>query len=544
MLVTSKDGFNWSYSPKKVWPGSNMDFYAYSPANSRNIETRYLKMGDGGETKLTYRIPADTQGYEQMQEDFLIARAKDCPDGSTVQLSFQHALSRVLFRARSGVKGMDFTVTNVKLCNLNSEATIDLANDSIPTTSAGFDYSDGNTSKYSTLWAVKQSKRDFNVTLPGGPVYLQANQPAGTYTPLHADVNALMVIPQTTELGSKVYTNQDPADGKLYLAVTYKAGEQSQESTTYMSVCKPGTTDVPLCFQMGRQYIFNITISGQTTGLKEIDFSIDIADYDTTVPNVPAPVAPQPEPIAYSNIFWDAQANGGKGGLNFYTTPATFAIPTTKAPDINDDMIQGVFFRFGSLVGVSPAGTQWDNTLPVYMPIGNKLHNNTKRISKNDILNAYKGDSISDLSPIEHATSAWKATGYSSGDPDWKGDICAYLTDGQWRLPTLSDFGPFSNWALEGTFTSTTSSQDGLSRVTEYVTSGKINIPMGGWREWDDARLVSVSAGRYWTSEVYTMDYQTYKMAQGISFYFNKRNGVTRLDLPINTYCPVRCVRD
>jgi hypothetical protein len=69
---------------------------------------------------------------------------------------------------------------------------------------------------------------------------------------------------------------------------------------------------------------------------------------------------------ARSNIYWDATLNNGEGALTF--VPAGF--------DTSKEGYQGVFFKWGSLVGISPAQTGGSNNFststPVYIPTYNK----------------------------------------------------------------------------------------------------------------------------------------------------------------------------
>lgn len=110
---------------------------------------------------------------------------------------------------------------------------------------------------------------------------------------------------------------------------------------------------------------------------------------------------------AGSNIYWD----GGTQKLAF-----------EPHGSVNDEGIQGVYFKWGSLIGIAPT----DATV-IYKPNGSGL---------------WLADNYSDWSDIH----AWDSSTYGneivSGHEDlFIGDICKAISNGDYRLPHPGEFG-------------------------------------------------------------------------------------------------------
>jgi hypothetical protein len=179
---------------------------------------------------------------------------------------------------------------------------------------------------------------------------------------------------------------------------------------------------------------------------------------------------------ARSNIYWewkDDEDHSQGGKLTF----------VTDANDLSKQGYQGVFFKWGSLVGVSPAQKSgsndsqknaFDGTVPIYVPIVNStLANSTWKATNG---NAMKDDA--DFSTVSSNWTTWNYNAYGDTDipyldrrhntsghlPDgadnryaieaeqndlatyqgFRGDICQYLSKtgavtGNYRLPTESE---------------------------------------------------------------------------------------------------------
>ncbi|MDR0940372.1 MAG: hypothetical protein LBN29_13700 [Mediterranea sp.] len=125
---------------------------------------------------------------------------------------------------------------------------------------------------------------------------------------------------------------------------------------------------------------------------------------------------------ALSNIYWDSDL----GTLVFATRDGgTDNIPNTVVANTSSPYYQGIFFKWGSLVGFAPI----DNG-GVYTPASDGATYNG--------YNSYETDpsivaSVSEyLEPIDLEPSA---NAILQNGKYWYGDICAYLTNGVWRMP-------------------------------------------------------------------------------------------------------------
>jgi hypothetical protein len=170
---------------------------------------------------------------------------------------------------------------------------------------------------------------------------------------------------------------------------------------------------------------------------------------------------------------------------------------------------QGVFFKYGSLVGVSPARTSgsadFSGSTPIYVPIVNAtLPNSTWKVTDG---NSTASDTDIDVN-VRHNYTEWSNNEYivynetpkrgdipfldprydTQGsvtfgrnnrfviDDDWnkyevykefRGDICQYLStktrvvEGDWRLPTSAEFGTVNTTTWAASNPTTTPNADG-----------------------------------------------------------------------------------
>jgi hypothetical protein len=177
-----------------------------------------------------------------------------------------------------------------------------------------------------------------------------------------------------------------------------------------------------------------------------------------------------------SNIYWD----GGK--LTFVTDPN----------DLSKQGYQGVFFKFGSLVGVSPAGNgNFSGATIVYKP------------------NAIATGNYSSWSNIPYWDSEEDV-----GAPNistLKGDICRYINSA-YRLPKQGEFSTHNDaWGQDwvavnsfGEFTSTDEygTYDFILNNKAYAkntSKGDVCLPSSGYYSSSHLRVVQVGGNTcYW----------------------------------------------
>jgi hypothetical protein len=320
--------------------------------------------------------------------------------------------------------------------------------------------------------------------------------------------------------------------------------------------------------------------------------------------------------FAYSNIFWDGT------NLNFYVDQTTLYTPnatfTAAHPNVNPASLQGVFFRWGSLVAITPGlysaygvpGSIIDKPDPNGPLIGTHTPStaydgtyqptyfNEHPISINYPFSLYntKVSSTygwSDFTRTNNfVTAQWASTGYHSTDGNDYGDVCAYLTNGKWRLPTSWEMDPHatvdvythpfstitddckpwdtSTWlSYNKTWQRSDSWQDitlrendeyypeegasdmikGGAGYSTYVSSG-VQFPAAGvMGDKGTFNLGGNNEVYYWTSSAYNEDSQASAYDSGTSsytgwsLYMDGTQVVEATDKSRLYAMPVRCVR-
>jgi uncharacterized protein (TIGR02145 family) len=256
---------------------------------------------------------------------------------------------------------------------------------------------------------------------------------------------------------------------------------------------------------------------------------------------------------AASNIYWD----GSK--LTFDVVGTTNTNPYR----------QGVYFKWGSLVGISPAltsdnGTEagtkknsWTGYEMIYVP---KYDSSSSTWDWDDEKTAtaagYTGTGTTGYSKIPYESADDLSTGAdvnSLNDTQWaakKGDICRFLGETNpnlagYRMPRAEEFGASTDWtrntAADWNVNLALGKDDGTSDLTGkgYATwnaTGAI-FPAAGYRSQSGTLNQVGEGGRFWSSSAYDA-------TKGYNLSFNE-NGV----LPSSNYnrpisLPVRCVKN
>ena len=176
--------------------------------------------------------------------------------------------------------------------------------------------------------------------------------------------------------------------------------------------------------------------------------------------------------FARSNIVWDATNNK----LTFAVTEADNAtIPANS---------QGVFFKWGSLVAVSPVGANYASSQILFSPSGttNYTWANIPYISETTGKFGTHGTDEDDFAGYDGGSNT-NGPGFNASTN--KGDICRYISDrgwvqGKWRLPTSDE-----QQALINEVTSV-SNNGGFGNITGAPNTGNNahgfwQVPSGRW---------------------------------------------------------------
>jgi hypothetical protein len=250
---------------------------------------------------------------------------------------------------------------------------------------------------------------------------------------------------------------------------------------------------------------------------------------------------------AHSNIYWESSLNSGAGGLMF----------DKKRTNPSHADYQGVFFKWGSLVGISPVG---DNTnvanTALYIPdnINSRTWDGTKTLASTDTPWGSAGFNNVPYTVSPGEGNLANATNYLydlSSDETYAaftGDICRYVGGDDWRMPTWGvDLAylklPFiSGPPFEvGNVPSDASGQGsiGISAGVTYTAWGSVFLPASGYRYGILGYLNSVGrTGWCFVGNKSTLE----NTSPGRSFSYA---GVGCVYFTIEDPCaaPVRCIR-
>jgi hypothetical protein len=269
---------------------------------------------------------------------------------------------------------------------------------------------------------------------------------------------------------------------------------------------------------------------------------------------------------AKSNIYW--KSTGENTG---YLTFDTY--------ENGHQGYQGVIFKWGSLVGISPAQVGGSNDfldqdVPIYVPTydsGTPSSSTWTPTTSNAKgwttwgKDTKESTDIPYMDPVDYAGSYYERDNDYAMHPDrnttemyeeFRGDICRYLStktgvvEGDWRMPTADELGPASGWThggrtttdntlanAEGTADLLTASNDGA--WAKNANMGDVVFPASGSRYGIyDGALASVGYyGYYWCGSARSVEYGWYV-------------GVRSTYVYANDYCErsyafsVRCVRN
>jgi hypothetical protein len=238
---------------------------------------------------------------------------------------------------------------------------------------------------------------------------------------------------------------------------------------------------------------------------------------------------------AYSNIYWDTNK------LTFDKTPT----------NPSHENYQGVFFRWGSLIGLSPKGGETTNDInaaAAYIPNVASKTWTAKTIGTHGLHPVSTG--WGGL-PYNNTSSSTNATTenflYDLGDSfysDYRGDICNYM-DAAWRMPNMAEFGINSSTYNPQTYTAGSDPDDATGKgsmnaagVTYNSSSGITFFPASGYRgAASGSPFYRGSYGMYWSGSGGT--------AGGEARYLDFRsNNVTQYRDESKTFgFSVRCIK-
>lgn len=227
-----------------------------------------------------------------------------------------------------------------------------------------------------------------------------------------------------TAIGTVQVTGRQVADLEIESGDVTAAGASAMPDVGWSSLVSPfSETNILSDYDVFFPSPTGVTISSITIELSDqtvhvfTDISAAFSQPLTAATNYTLVVDLKRFLWAQSNIYWDDSLNEGTGGMTFQKPGDT--------PDHSD--YQGVYFVWGSLVGLSPGGQS--ATRFVYIPPVNGVEHWSKT-SPGD--SPWPGWGV----PVPLVESNYKTLYRDYADFDnYIGDICSYLTDGAWRMP-------------------------------------------------------------------------------------------------------------
>ncbi|GHV06333.1 hypothetical protein FACS189416_6870 [Bacteroidia bacterium] len=514
-LVTGSNALGWTYSPPAFWPETaTVNFFAYSPTAAPGVTGGAVALV-GQNDKITGQPTIEYEMSAQLsdQRDLLVARRSSSfvQDGTGgVLLNFRHALSRVLFEAKSE-SGMQFIVSSIKLKNVKNKAKLDL--NAVPKDTDPFPYPTDN----ATIASVGYQVHWVPVGATPTTVDLEANLTTttvagdGKWHYVVADDDALYVIPQEnlasdlTKATPVGIGDPDPSS-RFYIEITYREDSVGGVNKTYAVPVPAIVGDAyasSIAFEMERQYTFQFELFGK----KPIEFkSVTVSAYKDV---------PQEELLrlhwAGSNIYWDG-------------TKLTFA----DSDDKSKEQYQGVFFKWGSLVGMSPTGGGWSGK--TYYPTNPGVDDRWTTDATKYATYANIPYAVGSAAPYDrdHAYLTAITNDVATGADTikaLKGDICVYLTKvgaapkgKRWRMPTSKEFDATEEfYTKSGDFAViTTQNVYGTTPIPSGWRRNNLNTPYfpASSTRTGGTVLPVGTLGVYWSSSASDAN-------QGYDFYFN-----------------------
>jgi uncharacterized protein YjdB len=219
--------------------------------------------------------------------------------------------------------------------------------------------------------------------------------------------------------------------------VTIKASSAVDVTRTkklIATVLPANATDKSLSWESSDANFVSVDQEGNITGIAEGEATITVttADGAKTAACTVAAYPLRNEKWARSHIVWIEDAGKPEGGY------LTFAVTRGDNADIPAN-VQGVFFKWGSLVAMSPAFTAYSESQILFSATGDKSYSWDDMPSFDNAAEDYLNDH--DYTDDDFATYN-NNTGFDAAAD--KGDICRYISskgwvEGDWRMPLASE---------------------------------------------------------------------------------------------------------
>ena len=538
-VLQGPDG-GWSYSPLRYWPlGKNITFFGYAPEASVNARPNQYGLSittptDGTAPVITYTVPQTVEN----QPDLLISTAQNYDlnksNNSTggVNMQLTHALTCVGFKASgegeriikikvSGIVGTGTLALGAPTVNWNMDADATVYEFEAGLNEESLDENPSsqlNDNGYLMMIPQKLTEKalvtitvdggsdpyeqTFSLAIPGKEVWEPGQfvvyqfavkatgaiilNPEHIILPSAAGSYSSFSVICPEENPDMEWTVDSPAGGKFVISDSWTGTNQVDQSSLYTYSGKGTKTLYSIALEKntsGSEYISTITLAGSSQTIQVNQLFED----EPYIPKYPH------GGWAGSNVYWVSDKTYPAGGYLTFDDKEVTAHET----------YQGVYFMWGSLVAISPMGTNWiggmwngNNGQVLYVPNPDPATNdgwnpaiNTEwghipRLGwSNSSFPNGGGDAI-DL-PSNESQSYLMEKHRPQGNV---GDICKYITDmgwapgatenRRWRMPTYTEYREMNHYSKAIT-DSIYIASDNPFGLTVYKDGFRRNIGIG-----------------------------------------------------------------
>lgn len=260
----------WISSPSYYWPNTGkMTFAAWSPYRAKDYSTS-LSYGADGLTISGFHNSDETgRQFDLMYSDRAIDRTKDSHAGTSttydgVDIVFHHALSAVIFQARSSITTSKIRVSKIVLYDIVRSGDF----------SEGTDETDPSVYSSSPSWTLLSSDK----YTEDSPLVVYSDNSVSESNVLPSDaassypVGCVMPLPQAINAAKlKVYYT-------VQIGTSDPVPTVSQPVDIGTSVVSGGS-EVINSWQMGKKYIYTLVL-----GAQKISFDVDLQTWQNADP--------------------------------------------------------------------------------------------------------------------------------------------------------------------------------------------------------------------------------------------------------------------
>lgn len=277
--VVNKAGDEWVYSPVRFWPTTgSVDFYSVSPAD---VTTNITK---DAQQIVNYTVNTDPA----QQIDLLYAVNMGCDDSNSkngIPVNFRHALSQVVFKAKTVNPSIEVEIESITLKSVMSKGTFTFPTET--TTAIGsFDtyeeaVEDGTFGK----WELSKDGKDlqfYTVKLDQAKTVPSNGEAVDLTT---TDNGVLLLMPQVLAESDYTYEGQTGSSApkmEIKCKIYNVSGEDKTLVLGYPSSF--GTLrNIPFegTWQQGRKYTYTLIFGEEMGDLEKVNFTTSVDEFQS-----------------------------------------------------------------------------------------------------------------------------------------------------------------------------------------------------------------------------------------------------------------------